>query len=59
MYHRFAEDVGVSSLLMASKDKGEGEGRVTYQDTCGANDVQSCQIIFMLLKDQNLLNGKD
>jgi hypothetical protein len=40
LYYRFAEDAGVGSSLMAPKNKGEGEGRVTYQDTCGADNVQ-------------------
>ena len=31
MYYKVAEVVGVGSLLMALNDKGEGEGRVTYQ----------------------------
>ena len=42
---QLAEVVGVSSSLMALKDKGEGEGRVTYQDACGTDDVQSCILV--------------
>ena len=30
LYYRFVGDVGFDSLLMAPKDKGEGEGRITY-----------------------------
>ena len=33
MYYKFAEDAGVGSSLMDSKDKGEGEGRVTFLRT--------------------------
>ena len=29
VYYRFAKDAAVGSSLMALKDKGEGEGRVT------------------------------
>jgi len=29
LYYNFAGDVGVGSSLMAPKDKGEGEGRMT------------------------------
>lgn len=29
LYYKFAGDVGVGSLLMVPKDKGEGEGRIT------------------------------
>ena len=32
----FSGDVGVSSSLMALKDTGEGEGRVTFLDAYGA-----------------------
>ncbi len=39
MYYRFAEDASVGSSLMALKDKGEGEGRVTCLDACGADNV--------------------
>ena len=39
LYYRFTKDAGVSSSLMALKDKGEGEGRVICRDTCGANTV--------------------
>ena len=35
LYNRFSRDVGVSSSLMALKDTGEGEGRVTFRDACG------------------------
>lgn len=30
LYYNFAGDVGVGSLLMAPKEKGEGEGRMSY-----------------------------
>jgi len=60
MYYRFAEVVGVGSSLMAPKDKGEGEGRVTYQILVSANKEQrSCRLFFMLLEDQKLLSGED
>ena len=60
MYYRFAENAGVSSSLMALKDTGEGEGNVTFQDTCGANIVHnSFKFLLMLLEDQKLLSGED
>jgi len=41
MYYMFAEDVGVSSLLMAPKNKGEGEGSVACQGTyCAYNETK-------------------
>ena len=36
LYNKFSRHVGVSSSLMALKDIGEGEGRVTFPDACGA-----------------------
>ena len=30
MYYRFAGNAGVGSLLKAMKNKGEGDGRVTF-----------------------------
>lgn len=30
LYYRFTNDAGVGSSLMASKDKGEGEGGVAF-----------------------------
>ena len=60
MYYRFAKVAGVGSSLMALKDKGEGEGRVTYQTLVSSDKVQrSCILFFMLLEDKNLLNGED
>ncbi len=60
MYYKFAEVAGVSSSLMASKDKGEGEGRVSYQTFVSADNVQrNCRLFFMLLEEQKLLNGED
>jgi len=45
LYYRFAEDAVVGSSLMAPKDKGEGKESVTYQGTCGADNVQnSCRL---------------
>jgi len=46
MYYRFAEVASVSSSLMALKDKGEGEGRVTYQIIVSADRVQRSGILF-------------
>jgi len=45
MYYRFVGDASIGSSLMALKNKGEGEGSVTYQDTCGANNVtKQCRL---------------
>ena len=45
---------------MALKDKGEGEGRVTFQDTCGVDIVHiSCRFLLMILEDQQLLSGEE
>ena len=60
MYYRFAKVPNVISLLMAPKDKGEVEGRVTYQTFVSAKRVQrGCILFFMLLEDQKLLSGED
>ena len=60
LYYRFAGDACVSSSLMDTKDKGEGEGRVTFHETCDADIVpSSCRLLLMLLEDQNLLNGEE
>jgi len=39
MYYSFVEVASVGSSLMAPKEKGEGEGRVTYQILVSANKV--------------------
>jgi len=55
-----AEVVGVSSSLKAPKNKGEGDGSETFQDTCDVDKVhRSCRLFFMLLEDQKLLSGED
>ena len=46
MYYRFAKVAGVSASLMASKDKGEGEGRVTYETFVRAEKVLRSDILF-------------
>jgi len=50
----------VSSSLKFLKNKGEGDGRETFQDACGADKVQrSYRFFFMLLEDQKLLSGEN
>ena len=60
LYYSFAEGASVSSSLMALKEKFEGDGRVTFQDTCGADIVHnSCRLLLILLEDQKLLSGEE
>ena len=42
----FVGDANVSSSFMAPKEKGEGEWRVTFQDTFGADEVKSSCRLF-------------
>ena len=58
LYNKFSGDVGVSSSLMALKDTGEGEGRVTFPDACGA--VVHINADYLdALEDQKLPSGED
>jgi len=60
LYYKLAKDAGVSSSLMAPRNKGEGEGSENCQGTFHANNVtQKFQIMFMHLEDQNLLREKE
>ena len=59
MYYRFTEVAGVGSSLMAPKDIGEGEGRVTYHILVSADRVQrSGRLFFILFEDQNIVSGR-
>lgn len=45
---------------MAPKNKGQGEGTVTYQDACGVYNITSkLQVMFMILEDQKLIIGEE
>ncbi len=55
-----AEVAGVVSSPKALKNKCEGDGSETFQDSCDEDTVQrSFRLFFMLLEDQKLLNGED
>ena len=56
----FAEDAGVDSSLMASKENGEAKGMLAYQDTCGAYNITKwLYIMLMLFKEKNLLGWEE
>ena len=46
MYYKFAEDAGVDALLMAPKEKGEGERMVAYQTLVSVDKVKEAAYYF-------------
>lgn len=59
MYYMCEEGVGVGSSFMATKDKAEGEGRVTSQDTCSVDKVQRiCRLFSCFWKTKSYSVGR-